>query len=74
MPDVHATCTPTGVGDLARRLGVHTSTVRRWLSGHVLPEPRGPDRPGRWTVDNRPAWCWEHDIAPWLRSGAVAER
>ncbi len=57
MADLHATCTPAGVGDLARRLGVHSSTVRRWLAGHLLPEPRGPKRPGRWTVDSRPVWC-----------------
>jgi hypothetical protein len=48
MADLHATCTPIGIGDLARRLDVHSSTVRRWLAGHLLPEPRGPERPGRW--------------------------
>jgi hypothetical protein len=33
MADLHVTCTPVGVRDLAGRLNVHASTVRRWLAG-----------------------------------------
>jgi hypothetical protein len=68
MLDIHATCTPAGVREVARRLGVDSRTVRRWLARHLLPEPRGPKHAGRWTVDSRPVWCWEHDIVPWLRT------
>lgn len=75
MPDLHVTCTPVGVRDLACRLGVDARTVRRWLAGHLLPEPRGRNQPGRWTVDGGPAWCWHHDIVPWLRGdGGVPAR
>jgi hypothetical protein len=36
---------------------------------HHLPEPRGPEQPGCWTVDGGPAWCWQHDIVLWLEAG-----
>ncbi len=66
MPDLQATCTPAGVRDLARRLGVDNRTALRWLAAHLVPKPRGPELPSRWTMDGRPAWCWEHDVIPWL--------
>jgi hypothetical protein len=69
MPDLHVTCTPVGIRDLAGRLDVHTRTASRWLSDHRLPEPRGPKQPGRWTVDGGPAWCWQYDIVLWLEAG-----
>src|SRR6266536_1842211 len=40
MPDLHGTCAPAGVRDIARRLGPDSRTLRRWVAGHLVPEPR----------------------------------
>jgi hypothetical protein len=73
MGDRHATSTPTGIGDLARRLDIYPSTVRRWLAAHLLPEPRGPG-PARLMDRGRPpgvVLAARHH--PWLTSGAALQ-
>jgi hypothetical protein len=44
MADLDPKCMPVGVRDIARRLAVDVPTAGRWLAGHLLPEPRGPDQ------------------------------
>jgi len=43
------------VAHWAARLG----RCRPKARASVMPESRGPERPGRWTVNSRPAWCWD---------------
>jgi hypothetical protein len=54
-----STCTPVGIAEIAKRLNVAPRTPSQWRFRGLLPKER-------WTVGGDPAWCWEHDIQPWV--------
>jgi hypothetical protein len=60
MADPHAKHEPIGLAEIGERLDASRDALAYWLDGGLLPDPR-------WTVSERPAWCWRCDIEPWAR-------
>ncbi len=60
--DVRAPADPVGAAEIAERLGFKRQTVSVWRQRYeTFPQPR-------WVVSTYPAWDWNLDILPWLRS------
>jgi hypothetical protein len=59
--DTHDTCTPVGIKEIADEYSMKARTVSQWRHRQLLP-------PERWKVGGDPAWCLEHDIAPWMET------
>jgi hypothetical protein len=52
---------PVGCPEIAQRMSVAYVSVRKWIERDpTFPKPR-------WVVGAGPAWCWNRDVAPWLR-------